>query len=125
MTSTWPTPAAPTWPTPATPQPARTPLAGRIILGGLGALIATAIVAGVLASGSKSSSDGDSFYASAGWTVSRAADLSVQMQQDDGVSRLQAQCAMKDIVGRVTWLKWQSLDEVGRLIVIRIAEDAC
>src|SRR5688572_31621897 len=44
-------------------------------------------------------SKGGSFYASPGWTIQRAADLSVKIQYDDGVSRSRADCAMKAIVG--------------------------
>lgn len=121
MTQTWPPPAVP---------PARLPVfrwskGHFILIAGVAALIGFAAVDGATQKDAPSSSKGGSFYASAGWTINRAADLSVKIQYDDGVSSARADCAMKSIVGVTTWLEWQSMGSAGQLVAIRGAETTC
>jgi hypothetical protein len=89
----------------------------------IGGIILVAIIANL--AGSKPSNPGGSFYASPGWTITRAADLSVKIEYDDGISRPRADCAMKTIVGGTTWLEWQTIGSAGQLGAIRAAEAAC
>ena len=116
-----------TWPAPAPPSE-RLPVFRRsggkfILVACVAAVVGLATVSAVTQKDSPSS--GGSFYASPGWTIQRAADLSVKIEYDDGVSRPRADCAMKAIVGVTTWLEWQSYGSAGQLSVIRAAEGAC
>lgn len=85
-------------------------------------VVGFAVVAQATQSGT---STGGSFYASPGWTINRAADLSVSIQYDDGVSSARADCAMKQIVGGMTWLAWQSLSKTDQMATIIVAKSGC
>lgn len=95
----------------------------RVLLGFAVAMVVVAATAG--GSGDTASQTDSVFYASAGWTIPRAADLSVDMQRDDGIPKTQAQCAMKAIVGDTTWLEWEAMSDAGRFVAIRVAEAGC
>jgi len=119
-------PAPATWPKPApTHSPAKWSRSIKIWIGvAVGVIVLLASI-GAGVSDKTDSGSGGSFYASAGWTISRAADLAVKIQYDDGVSRVRSDCAMKAIVYDTTWLEWQAKGSGGQLHAIRAAEAGC
>ena len=122
-----PTMNAPQWGQPDY-QPAHlpppTPWVGKFMLLSIGIFVVAAIFMVLAAAGrTDRTNSGGSFYASAGWTVQRAADLSVTLQRDGGLSKTGADCTMKAVVGSATWLEWRALTRTGQLALIR--EAAC
>ena len=112
---------APQWGQPDCPNPDALPRTGKFMLTAIAlfmlAAFAMVIVATIVNPDDKS--NGGSFYASAGWTVERAADVSVTLQRDGGLSKARADCTMKAVVGSTTWLEWRALTRTGQLALIR------
>lgn len=96
-----------------------------VVLTGLVGLAILVAAVGGSSSEPTGGSDGGSFYVKAGWTVSRAADLSVDLQRDDGMSKAQAQCTMRAVAGAHTWFEWSSYSAAGQLLIIDDAAAAC
>ena len=119
-----PTMNAPQWGQPDCPNPDALPRTGKFMLTAIAIFMLTAIIMVIIAATQSGESDrGGSFYASAGWTVQRAADLAVTLQRDGGLSKPRADCTMKAVVGSTTWLEWRALTRAGQLALIR--EAAC
>lgn len=109
----WPTPAAPTEQVPLT--------WGKYLLVFIG-VFAFALVVALANFGPADEAEptgGGDLHTLAGWTPATAVDILVDLKRDAGWSEARADCAMRSVVGSVTYMEWRALTRGGQLSLIR------